>query len=338
MIKKLWIAVLLAGFGIGIYAQSADITYIDGWVDRKSGGTVQEAQEGDVIHNGDSVITGDDSYAELKQQNMSSITVQPNSIFMIQDREGSSGRETVLSTTVGEVSFKFGKLLGKEPAIATPSMVAGIRGTELTVYAGEDGSSLIAVKSGKVVVRAKGKSVDLLADEGVEVKPGEAPGAKFKLKGRELDFSTWNKARYDSLMADPVKGLQQLGKQLDGFITDIQEYDTVLSTLKSDKAALEVSWKHLLDKGDKEKARNFYNKNIMPLDEKLGPVFLNVRYYTLSALSFRRYLLGKLYVDMKARYITDQKDVQYGKFLDVYRGILGKFEKNVVPFLDVKDF
>ena len=338
MMKKLCALIVFTGLVVGLYAQSADITYIDGWVDVKSKGALTEAQEGDVLHSGDSVITRDDSFAELEQQNLSTITVQPNSIFMIQEKQGSGGRETVLSTTVGEVSFKFGKLLGKEPAIATPSMVAGIRGTEFTVYAGEDGSSLVAVTSGLVTVSAEGKSVDLHQDEGVEVKSGEAPGEKFKLKGRELDFSTWNKKKYDALMADPVTGLRQLGKQLDGFIADIQEYDTVLKKMKADKVKLKASWQSMLDKGEKDKAREFYNKNIMPIDQKLGPVFLNIRYYSLSALSFRRFILGKVYVDMKARYIIDRKNEQYRKFIDNYRLLIGKFEKDVVPFLDRNDF
>ncbi len=337
MMKKLYVLILFASLVVGLYAQSADITYIDGWVDVKLKGALVEAQEGDVLHSGDSVITGDDSFAELEQQNVSTITVQPNSIFMIQEKDGAGGRETVLSTTVGEVSFKFGKLLGKEPAIATPSMVAGIRGTEFTVYAGEDGSSLVAVTSGLVTVSAKGKSVDLHQDEGVEVAPGKAPGEKFKLKGRELDFSSWNKKRYDSLMADPVKGLRQLGKQLDGFIADIQELSSVLKELKSKQEKLKVEMKSIQEKKGDAAASDFYNANLYPLEKKLGPLYINIRYYTLSALSFRRYILGRLYSDLKSRYITDQENKQYTEFLDKYKLLLGKFEKDVVPYMNVND-
>lgn len=337
MIKKYITVLFLIGMSIGLYAQSADITYIDGWVDIKSQGNLQEALEGDVLHSGDSVITKDDSYAELEQQDMSTISIKPNSIFTIREREGSSGKETVLATTVGEVSFKFGKLFGKEPVIASPSMVAGIRGTEFTVYAGEDGSSLIAVSGGKVSVSAEGNTVDLRANEGVEVKPGQAPGEKFKLKGRELNFSTWNKKKYDALMADPVEGLKQLELQMDEFIRNIQEYHETLSGMKADKDKLKDQWQHLVDKGEKDKARDFYNTNIMPIDEKLGPLFLNIRYYSLSALSFRRFILGKLYINMKGLYITRPDNKKYRLFLDVYRGIIGKFEKVVIPFLDVND-
>ncbi len=321
----------------GMYAQNADITYIDGYVDLKSRSGMQEAQEGDVIHNGDSIITGDDSYAELEQQNLSSITVKPNSIFTIQEREGLRGKETVFSATVGEISYKFGKLLGKEPAIATPSMIAGIRGTELTVYAGEDGSSLIAVKSGKVVVNAQGKSVDLTANEGVEVKAGSAPGRKFTLKGREMNFSRWNKEKYEVLMADPVAGLKRLGKRMNRFEQNIQKLSSLLQTMKKERDTLRIKMKLIQKKKGDAAAVAFYNKNIFPLEKKLGPVYINIRYYSLSALSYRRFILGKLYLTMKERYFLNPHNREYLAFLREYNSILSGFEKEVVPFLNVND-
>ncbi|RKX83042.1 MAG: hypothetical protein DRP58_09415, partial [Spirochaetes bacterium] len=200
--------------------QNADLVYVDGWVDIRSGGEVYEALPGDVLRAGDSVITSSDSIAELEQKDRSKIIVKPDSIFTIREIETDSGKETVLATTVGAVSFKFGKLFGKEPILATPSMVAGIRGTELTVYAGEDGSTLIAVDSGLVTVESMGVSVDLVKDEGVEVLPGEVPGEKFSLLGREMDFASWNADKYENLIADHIAGLERLGHQLDGFIED----------------------------------------------------------------------------------------------------------------------
>ncbi len=337
MIRRIISLLFLFGFAAVGFSQTADVVYVDGWVDIKAGGDQFEARAGDMLRTGDSIITGDDSYAELEQKSLSTITVKPNSIFMLQEREGESGKETVLSTTVGSVSFKFGKLFGREPAIATPSMTAGVRGTEFTVYAAEDGTSLVAVTSGLVTVSSRGASVDLAADEGVEVKAGEAPGEKFKLKGRELDFSTWNSEKYNALVSDPVKGLEGLSKQIDSFIADIKDYSAALYELKDKRETLRKKWNSLKDAGKEDEAKAFYKENILPMDLKIGPVFLNIRYYSLSALSFRRYILGKLYVDLKGRYFADPSDPVYREFLDQYRAVLGKFEKDVVPFLDVND-
>lgn len=337
MIKRVVIVFVFLSVVFGISAQSADIVFIDGWVDLKTGGEIMEAFEGDVLRNGDSVITGDDSYAELSQKNLSTIKVQPNSVFTITEKEGDGGKETVLSTTVGSVSYKFGKLFGKEPKIATPSAIAGVRGTEFTVYAAEDGSSLVAVTSGLVTVSSKGKSVDLAADEGVEIKTGEAPGEKFNLKGRELDFSSWNSKKYNALVSDPVTGLKNLDKQLDQFLSDIDDYSAALNEMKVRKDEFKAEWTKLKDSGDADKAAAYFDENLKPLDLKLGPLYLNVRYYSLSALSFRRYILGKLYVDLKGRYFADPGNPVYTDFLTAYKGILGKFERTVVPFLNGND-
>lgn len=337
MINKLFFAVVLVSVSIGLSAQSADVVYIDGWVDIKSSGDLFEAQAGDRVRSGDSIITGDDSYAGLEQQDLSTITVKPNSIFTVREMEGENGKETVLSTTLGAVSFKFGKLAGREPVIATPSMTAGVRGTEFAVYAGEDGSSLIAVTTGLVTVSSEGESVDLNADEGVEVQPGKVPGKKFKLKGRELDFSTWNRKKYDALMADSVTGLKNLGARLDSFVENIQDLAATLNEMKRKRDTLRAEMKSIQEKKGDKAAAEFYNGNIYPIEKRLGPVYINIRYYSLSALSFRRFVIGKLYVDMKGRFISDPANQQYVEFLDVYRGIIGKFERDVIPFINVKD-
>ena len=180
--------------------------------------------------------------------------------------------------------------------------------------------------------------MDLAADEGVEVKSGEAPGEKFKLKGRELDFSTWNKEKYKVLVEDPVAGLENLEKQLDEFVAYIEDYSKTLEEMKAEKDGFIVQWKKLKDAGDKEKAAAFFDKNLKPLDLKLGPLYLNTRYYSLSALSFRRYILGKLYVDLKGRYFADPGNPVYREFLSKYREVLGKFEKIVVPYFECKRY
>ncbi len=334
---KYTLIIFLSVLSISVFAQDADLVFVDGWVDIKSAGDTFEAFPGDSLKAGDSIVTGEDSYAELEQKDLSSITVKPESIFTIREIETDSGRKTVLATTVGSVSFKFGKLLGAEPRIATPSMVAGIRGTELTVYAGEDGSTLIAVTRGLVSVASEGSTVDLTKDEGVEVRPGEAPGKKFSLLGREMNFASWNSEKYESLIADPIAGLDRLGKQLDGFVGKIDELDGLLTDLKLEKENAKTEWQKVLEEQGSEKGKIFFKENVHPLDLKTGPLFLNIRYYSLSSLSFRRFILGGLYLDMKARYILDVNNKKYQSFLSMYKGVMNIFEESVVPFLGSND-
>lgn len=335
--KKIFLILFIVIIVFTTYGQNADLVYVDGWVDIRSGGEIFEAFSGDSLRSGDSIITGADSIAELEQRDRSTIIVKPDSIFTIREIDSGSGKETVLSTTVGSVSFKFGKLFGKEPLISTPSMVAGIRGTELTVYAGEDGSTLIAVDSGLVTVESMGVSVDLVKDEGVEVLPGEVPGEKFSLLGREMDFATWNAEKYENLIADPVAGMVGLGNQLDSFILEIESHNDLFNKLKLEKKDAEEEWKKVVEDKGKDTGRIFFNENIHPIDLKTNRLFLNTRYYSLSSLSFRRYIMGRLYIDMKGRYIMDIKNPTYLNFMSIYEKEMSLFEEKVVPFLDVND-
>lgn len=335
--KKLVIILFTVLAAVTGFAQDADLIFVDGWVDIRSGGETFEAFAGDTLRAGDAVITASDSYAELEQKDLNTIIVKPNSIFTIREIETDSGRETVLSTTVGSVSFKFGKLFGKEPMLATPSMVAGIRGTELTVYAGEDGSTLIAVESGLVSVESQGVTVDLAEDEGVEVLPGEVPGEKFSLLGRELDFSSWNADKYDSLIADPVTGLVRFGKQLGGFVANIGEIERDRDIIAEKKADLQEKMEQIKKSEGQDKANVFYKNSIEPLVLVEAPMYLNIRYHTLSALSFRRYIMGKLYLEMKSRYIMDVQNPVYKEFLSNYNRILDEFEIYIVPYMNPRD-
>ena len=189
MKKILLILFILSSF----YAFSNElvtVTYIDGWVDIKdSTGDLYEAMTGDEVKVGNSVITDDDSYAELREKESgSTYNIKPNTVFTVREMEVGGTKQNVLSCTLGEIAFKFKRAGSIEPLIATNSTVAGVRGTEFRVYAGADGSSLIAVRSGMVEVESEGKSVSLEKDEAVEVRPGEAPGDKFSLKGKPLNF------------------------------------------------------------------------------------------------------------------------------------------------------
>jgi len=335
--KKIFLILFAALTVLAAYGQNADLVYVDGWVDIKSGGEIFEAFPGDSLRAGDSVITGSDSIAELEQRDLSTIIVKSDSIFTIREIETDTGKETVLSTTVGSVSFKFGQLFGKEPQIATPSMVAGIRGTELTVYAGEDGSTLIAVDSGLVTVESQGVSVDLAKDEGVEVLPGEVPGEKFSLLGRELDFSSWNAEKYDVLMADPVAGLVRFGNQLDGFVGDIRGVEHTREINAQKKEILLEKMEQLKESDGEEKAKVFHKEYIEPLVLIEAPMYLNIRYHTLSALSFRRYIMGKFYLEMKSKYIFDAGNSEYTEFLAIYNRILNDFEIYIVPYMNPRD-
>ena len=315
-------------------AEDALVSYAAGAVDVKdTKGKRFPVDIGDSLVPGETVITGKNGIAELEQGKAAVIKISPNTVFTILESKTGAEKETVMSCTLGSASFKFSRVLGKEPRIATPSLTAGIRGTSFTVFAGADGSSLILVEDGLVEVSAEGGSVELNPDEGVEVKPGGRPGEKFKVLWGQIDYSSWNSAKEAEFLADPVAGILRVQKRLQWFYGNI---DAEYAAYESQKNQLDLERETLKTVKEKEGEQawtDYYNSTVYPLETEVGHRYLNVRYFSLSALSFRRYVLGSMYAAMKTRFIMNREDKVYNQFISVYNESIGEFESSAVPFL-----
>ncbi|MCL1818266.1 MAG: FecR domain-containing protein, partial [Spirochaetaceae bacterium] len=197
------------------WAQEASAVYVEGDTSRKdTAGALRPLDFGDALRAGDSVITKKNGKAELELPNRSTITVRADTVFTLGEAELAGGaKQPVLTTSVGSTAFKLNSFTSSPPIIRSSSMVAGVRGTELEVFAGMDGSSLVVVTEGLVELSAQGQSVSLGVNEAVEVQAGQAPGEKYALLGGSLDFSAWNAAKMDEFLKDPVTGIQRVEKQ-----------------------------------------------------------------------------------------------------------------------------
>ena len=77
-----------------------------------------------------------------------------------------------------------------------------------------------------------------------------------------------------------------------------------------------------------------YNTDVVfPLMLKTLALGLNVRYSGLAALSLRRFVAGRLYLFMKARFIAEPEGTQWTDFLQRYDALLAGFEKSISPVL-----
>ena len=325
---------LLLAAAVTIPAQEAEVAYLEGFPElRSAGGDRYELDFGDLVESGDSVITGATDYAELERGAGNTIRVNENTVFTLQQVEREGRTETVLQNTVGSVSYRFNQVTGREPRIGTASAAAGVRGTELTVYAGDDGTSLFAVDSGLVEVEAEGRTVSLSENEAVEVIAGQAPGEKFEWLGEELDFSTWNQERLDAFLEDPLEGLVRIEERLKYFADEmaraVDEYESAQAELDAARADVE----ELRADGNTEAADQAVEEKVRPAMQQASTLVLNYRYYALSALSMRRYVLGKLYMQMKTRYILNVDNPVFADFLQVYRQLVDDFEREIVPEL-----
>jgi hypothetical protein len=212
-----------------------------------------------------------------------------------------------------------------------------VRGTEFTVFAGRDGSVLLAVDGGIVDVESQGKTVSLFKDEAVEVEPGKAPGEKFIFLGKELDFSNWNQGKTDDFLADPVAGIASIETQLAG-------YKDALMALKKPYEASSASWKKIteeykaiLDSGDKEATKAYQTDKLFPAQDLRMTMILNIRHHSLNYLSVRRYVLSNMYMEMKSRYPAN-RSAEVQEFFKRHAELLSRYEADIVPELNENDY
>ena len=337
--KRILFVCAILTFGAALFAEEATVVYIDGWVDiRDASGTLSEAWEGDAVTSGESVITGEASYAELEKANDAAlIRISPDTVFTLEEIAEESGKREVMRCSLGSVEFKFNRLVGLEPRIATPSVVAGVRGTEFTVFAGVDGSTLIGVTSGEVEVTASGESVSLYPDEGVEVLPGGPPGEKFTFILGEIDYSDWNAGRFESFLADPGAGIRRIGREMDSLIRRIEELHPQYLERRARLENLRARLLKIREEEGKEASSEFYEERIGPIEAESLALYQNLRYYAVSALYLRQYVMARLYLFVKAGALKSGDISGYRMFEEAYDAIIGRFEGSVSPLLSERD-
>lgn len=316
-----------------LWAQELTAVYVEGWVDRKTrAGTLEELFLGDVLGAGEGVVTGADGFAELEMEGGTAVRVGPNSVFMVEEMPAEEGKATGFAALVGEVGYKFGAFTGAEPPVRTQSAVAGVRGTEFVVYAGEDGSSVIAVSKGVVEVEAQGERVVLREGEAVEVPFGAPPSEKFSYHGKPLDFSTWNAERLEAMLADPVAALRRVRDQIASFMDKADLLKEEQERIRAEVEGLGEEYERIKQEQGLDAAQAFRRERIDPLTVQAAYLGFNYRYYALSALSMRRFVVARLYVPLRTRAFAGG-GVEWQAFLEAYRSFLAFFEERVVPYL-----
>ncbi|MEE9306809.1 MAG: FecR family protein [Spirochaetia bacterium] len=333
MKKIIFIAILLVAVLLSGFAVPNDVIYSEGDATVKyQAGYTDDVFIGDVYDTGDTVTTGFDGFVELDQAGLV-LKINPDTVFTLQEKEEKGEKTSVFSLALGSIKFRYDRITGKEPMIQTASCVAGARGTEFSVYAGADGSTLIVVDSGLVEVESEGKAVQLTAEEGVEVQPGEPPGDKFVVQRDQIDYKTWNDDKLSAMLADPASAVQSILERMDFYINNVTEYYELYIDYKYQLDAEREKLVDLLNKDGKDVAQKYDAEIISPIRDKTRASFLNYRYYTLAALSMRRYVAGRMYILLKSQYITRMNNFNYQQFLERYTDLLSAFEQSIVPFV-----
>ena len=330
------IALLLLGI-ISLGAVPTDVTYREGDAKiRYKAGKQEDAEIGIVVNTGDTLRTGRDGLVELDQKGVT-LKINPNTVFTLMEKEQGGQSSSVLSVALGSMKLRYDKITGREPMVRTNGAQAGVRGTEFSVFAGADGSTLFIVDKGSVEVEAAGKAVTLSDEEGVEVGLGQAPGEKFAVHRDQIDYSRWNDDKLASLLSDPLSAMAGVAESLTAYIKSVEEYDALYREYSERLAGEQAKAVAIAKEKGKEEAAKFNEEVLFPLTMETGNLILNLRYYALAALSLRRYVAGRMYVLLKSRFITRLDDSVYVEFTARFNEFLSRFERSIVPQLVAAD-
>lgn len=339
-ILLLFTVLLIAG---PVFAQDAFVEYTEGWVDVKdSTGELFEIYAGESLIPGESIITGDDGRAILRLSvNDSEITISESTVFNFNEQTGVDGNpQGAYSSPLGVVAYKFNSFAGLEPQIYTPSAVCGVRGTEFTVYTAADGSTVLAVDSGLVELTAQGETVELAAGKAVEVLAGQAPGDVYEWKGKELDFSAWNQSRWDVFKADPLHGLQVTAAELGILQASLEELVPYYESLKEEFDTKNLKLMEMLESGISKDDSDIQAlaAEVDELAKFATRTAFNIRYYALSYLSMRQYILTHQYAYVEGLKMTGKVFNEYNSFMDLYDEVLQNYGDVIMPRLVKADF
>ncbi len=316
-------------------ADAVEVVYFEGAPRlRGSDGTLSVLDYGTPIQVGASVITGRADQAELDDGGRATIRVKPNTVFTIRELETAGRKEPVLTAAVGAISLRFSKLAGREPRVGSVGTVAGIRGTELTIYAGPDGSTLFIVDSGLVSVETDDGVVELSQNEGMEVSAAGLAGEKFSALGRELDYAAWAEDKTQAFIADPLGALAEIALTLNRLRAGLDEWTALYRAAKTESDAAAQTMNAMTDKTEQEKYRD---ESWAPLAHQTATAVLNYRYYALSAFSLRRYVLSPLYTRMRSLNLVKAAP-GYRDFMDAYASLLDEYAAAFSPYLNSTDY
>ena len=314
-------------------AAPTDVTYTEGDTTLKTkAGKVQDAQIGDILNTGDTLKTGSDGQAELNQKGVT-IKIARGTVFTLMERDLAGKTSSVLSVALGSIKYKYDKVSGSEPYIRTNGAVAGVRGTEFTVFSGADGSTLIAVDSGHVDVESEGKTVQLAAAQGVEVPLGKPPGDPIPLKSDQIDYSKWNSSKLAAMLADPVGSMAAVQGAMDEYVKSISDYYQQYDASNAQLQQLFATQSQVQRDKGVEDATKYHEEVYLPFAFQTSRLLLNYRFYSLAALSLRRFIAGRMYVVLKASYITNPDAPEWKDFQSKYGTFLSTFEQSVAPRL-----
>jgi hypothetical protein len=334
--KWLIVTVALLALVSPAFAQDATITFLDGGVHiQREGGGRQPADFGSDVNAGDRVITDASGYAELELESGGVVELSEDTVFLVGASTGSTGRnQGRIAVAVGALSFRFNAMVGNEPQVGTTTSVAGVRGTEVRVYAASDGTTRYEVIEGLLEVQDGGISVSLGPEQAVEVRAGGVPSPVFSFLDNPIDYGVWNAGLVQDFLLEPLASLDGIEEEMNSLIAEINrrvpEYQRLRDVVDEAEATMD-------EEEDQERRESIFAEQVMPARRTARAEFVELRFVVLSALSLEQFVISRLAAELKAQYFFDPDNPTVTAFMTRVERIRDRFEDAVVPWLVPSD-
>jgi len=262
-------AFLLFIFSLHLYAfdlGAAQIEEVEGQVlVIDQAGKSRAAIKGSDLLGEEMMETKADSRAVILFEDHSRLQIGPNTKVKLNDPMTEGNNSVMLF--VGRIFARIVPRLSEDPifSVQTLTCTAGVRGTDFEVASGMDGSELVSVEDGEVMVTSDTEELQVKKGEEAEVSnEGKMKKGKRRLR-TEQEWEDWLEQREKFFIEHSDQVINNLSRRVDNSRARIKEQDEKLMELKKELAAQAEAGKFFYFK-----ARNKVKQQIRPYTKTLN--------------------------------------------------------------------
>ena len=320
-----FLALVLFSFGA---ADASSVVAVDvsGQVEAESqDGRRRSLKAGDRIKAGEVINAGSGARAVLKLEDGSRIDIFEDTRLEVNELLAGQEKEFSFSLFMGRLSLKLKRIFGRQ-LVVTPTLAAGVRGTEFAASVADDETSVISVHEGAVSVTTEsdeeeGAPVELAAGQEAQVEEAGAAVVPRPVRIRTLkDWQSFRRKRLEKI----IPRLPRIARRLEGGVDIMLDRLTKTKTKIQEKAGkikdLVQKLKALGRRGGQERrvlARQIGRESYALLGLIRRFKVLNTRLKTIFVRSHR---FKKIIPRFKERLGPDYKTVDQGLARVLARG------------------
>jgi len=211
---------------------------------------------GQKIQVGDSIRTGAKAYIELDLDN-NYIKINENTKIKISENVGESKTANSVMVQYGNVLSKIEKIKKDDKGfeIRTASSIAGVRGTEFTVLAGHDGTTVVQVVEGTVAFTGDKKQISVSANQESTVPLGGDPSPVKVIEKRQ--WNEWLAESEKKIKGNEENLLENCLDKMKKLDSEIAVLESVIDKSRKEQKEYDEKMQEAINNKDKDKAKEF---------------------------------------------------------------------------------